>query len=254
MYSERPVTTYGKILLFALVCMVVVFTVLYPVTISRKGFLYQDRILVPTTENGTTIYSAKVKGEQWRITVTTDKTVTFRIGDKQYGPYTAKKDPTAIPKGDDMAHLMTGIEVREGDEICFRGGIYDVGSRWMLVNEDGTPANFGSIAYLSDGTMVDGEGNIVDPMEPSVTTVLKLMQGPKLTHKGQGAIWILGVFVAIVAGVNILYADELFRLKFIFRVENPEDIEPSAYELAMRPIAWTILVLITVWTFMKGLQ
>ena len=86
MYSERPVTTYGKILLFALVCMVVVFTVLYPVTISRKGFLYQDRILVPTTENGTTIYSAKVKGEQWRITVTTDKTVTFRIGDKQYGP------------------------------------------------------------------------------------------------------------------------------------------------------------------------
>lgn len=249
----KDLSLYGKLLLLALIVMAIVFAVVYPVVAAREGYLYNDQILVPGTENGNTIYSAQVKGEQWRITVTPDKTVTFRCGEKEYGPYTAKIDPTAIPKEDNLANLMTGVEVREGDDIRFRGGIFDTGSYWIMVNEDGTDASF-TISVGSGGTMRGPNGEIIDPMEPSVATVLKLMQGPELTHKGHGGFCFLGVFVSVIAAVQILFADELFRWRFIFRARNPEDIEPSDWELTMRPIAWTIMVAMALWVYIKGLQ
>ena len=248
------VPAFGKLLLLALIVMALVFAVVYPLVISREGYLYNDQILVLGTENGNTIYSAEVKGEQWRFTVTPDKTVTFRCGEKEYGPYTAKIDATAIPKEDHMANMMTGVEVREGDEILFRGGIYDMGAFWRMVNEDGTDASFTISAVGSDGTVLGPNGKIIDPMEPSVSTILKLMQGPELTHKGHGGFWFLGVFVSMIAAVQILFADELFRWRFIFRARNPEDIEPSDWELTMRPIAWTIMVLMVLWVYVMGLQ
>ena len=249
----RNLPLYSKILLLALVVMTIVFAVVYPVVTSREGMLYNDHIFVPGTENGNTIYSAKVDDQLCYFTVTPDKTVTFRCGEKVYGPYTAKEDPTAIPKEDNMAHLMTGLEVREGDEILFRGGIY-TGSIWLMVNEDGTPANFGVIATMSDGTMTDGKGNIIDPMEPSVSKILKIMDGPELTHKGIGGFWFVGLFVALWAAVGILFADELFRLQFLFSTRYPEDIEPSDLVLALRPIGQTIMVLATLGVYTIGLQ
>ena len=248
------VPAFGKLLLLALIVMALVFAVVYPVVAAREGYLYNDQILVPGTENGNTIYSAQVKGEQWRITVTPDKTVTFRCGEKEYGPYTAKIDPTAIPKGDDLAHRMTGVEVREGDDIRFRGGIFDTGSYWIMVNEDGTDASFTISAVGSGGTVLGPNGKIIDPIEPSVATVLKLMNGPKLTHRGHGGFWFLGILISLSAAVYILFADEIFRWKFIFIARNPEDIEPSDWELTTRPIAWTIMVVIALWVYIKGLQ
>lgn len=244
---------YGKLLLAVLIVMAIVFAVVYPVVTSREGILYQDEILTPSQENGNTVYSAEVKGELWRITVTPDQTVTFRFGDKQYGPYTAKEDPTAIPKEDNMARFMTGVEVREGDEIAFRGGIYDTGSYWIMTNEDGT-STMQVTVHRGDGTVVDANGKVIDPMKPSVTTVLKLMQGPKLTHKGHGGFWFLGLFLSVITGVSILFADELFRLKFIFTAQNAEDIEPSDLVLGLRPIAWTAMVAMTLAIYIMGLR
>ena len=250
----KDLSLYGKLLLLALIVMALVFAVVYPVVAARKGVRYNDRILVPGTENGNTIYSAKVNGQLWRFTVTPDKVVTFRCGDKEYGPYTAKEDPTAIPEESSMASLMTGVEVRKGEEILFRGGIYDIGSYWIMVNEDGTDASFTISAVGSDGTVLSPDGEIIDPMEPSVSTILKLMNGPKLTHRGHGGFWFLGVFVSVIAAVQILFADALFRWRFIFRARNPEDIEPSNWELTMRPIAWTIMVAMALGVYIKGLQ
>lgn len=249
----EDVPTYGKLLLVALIVMALVFAVVYPVVSSREGYLYNDKILVPGTENGNTTYSAKVKGEEWCFTVTPDKTVTFRCGDKLYGPYTAKEDPTAIPKGDNMAKYMTGVEVRCGDEIVFRGGIYEVSGYWMMINEDGTNASFSISVTRGDGTVVDADGNIIDLMEPSVSTILKLMNGPELTHKGHGVFWFLGTFFVVITVVSILFADELFRWRFIFIARNPEDIEPSVWELVMRPIAWTLMAVGVLVTYCRGL-
>lgn len=53
---------YSKALLLALVAMAVAFSAVYAVTISRVGYLYKDKILIPSTENGNTIYAAEVQG------------------------------------------------------------------------------------------------------------------------------------------------------------------------------------------------
>ena len=149
---------------------------------------------------------------------------------------------------------MTGVELREGDDIRFRGGIYDTGSFWIMVNEDGTDASFTISAVGSDGTVLGSNGEIIDPMEPSVSTVLKLMNGPELSHKGHGGFWFLGFFASVIATLSILFADELFRWKFIFIARNPEDIEPSDWELGMRPIAWTLLAVMALGIYIIGLR
>ena len=56
----RELSRYGKLLLLVLIAMAVIFAVVYPVVTSREGYLYNERILVPSTENGNTTYSAKV--------------------------------------------------------------------------------------------------------------------------------------------------------------------------------------------------
>lgn len=254
MQRIKNLSRYAQILLLVLVVMAIVFAVVYPVTISREGYLYNDRLLIPSTENGNTIYSAKVDGQQWRITVTADKTVTFQFGDKQYGPYTAKEDPSAIPKGNGMAHQMTGVEVRQGDEIVFRGGIYNTGSYWIMVNEDGSDASFQIYTSNSNGEIVDGNGNVIDTMQPSIGSILRLMQGPELTQKGDGFFWFVGTFLALFAAASILFADELFRMQFIFKAQDPDLIEPSEWTLAIRPVSWFILVVMVFVVYMMGLK
>lgn len=254
MHRIRYLDKYPKALLILLVAMAVVFAAVYAVAISQVGYLYNDKILVPGTEGSNTVYTAMVRGEQWRFTVTPDKTVTFRCGDKQYGPYTVKEDPTAIPKKDDLADHMTGVEVHCGDELLFRGGIFDAGSHWIMVNEDGTGANIIVSAVLSDGTRVDSNGQPFDPMKPSVSTILRLAKGPELTHKGHWSFYILGLFLSLVAAVNILFVDELFRLRFIFQARDPDLIEPSDLALGMRPIAWTLMTLVPLISYLIGLK
>lgn len=89
---------FQKVLLLVLSAMAAVFAVLYGVTVSKVGFLYRDVILVPHTQDGSTIYAGKLQGAEAAFTVTADKTVTFRWGDREYGPYTAAEDPSAHPQ------------------------------------------------------------------------------------------------------------------------------------------------------------
>ena len=53
----RNLGRYQKTVLLLLAAMVVIFTILYPVTIAREGFVFRDGILVPRRENGDTVYS-----------------------------------------------------------------------------------------------------------------------------------------------------------------------------------------------------
>lgn len=134
-----------------MVVMAMVFAVIYPVTISRVGFAFQDEIFVPAEENESTVYSGKLMGEQASFTVSADKTVVFQYGDQTYGPYTAKEDAAAIPKDSEMAEYMTGVELRLGDEILFRGGVFDQGDTMWLYNEDGSLDNLGFSYVTGDG-------------------------------------------------------------------------------------------------------
>lgn len=250
----KELNRYQKGVLLLMIAMALVFAVLYPMTISRVGFEYKDSILVPSEESGSTVYSGKLMGEQASFTVSADKTVVFQHGDRTYGPYTVKEDSTAIPKDREMAEHMTGVELRKGKVIMFRGGVLKTGDSWWLYNEDGTLYNFGFFYVTSDGIERDENGNIIDPVEPSASTIFELMNGPELTHKGEGFAWFGAVFICIINALTIFFADELFRWNLTFQIRNVDHAEPSDWEIAGRYIGWTVRPIMALVIFIMGLQ
>ena len=154
----RKLERYPKILLIALLLMVVVFAPIYGITASRVGYLYNDELFVPRQSEGALVYEAKVDGLDSTIIVALD-TVIINWGDKTYGPYTLREDPTAVP--DDASFPMTGIEILDGQKVYFRGGVTDEATDFWLLSEDGK--NEFLMSYtLSDGVEYDMNGNPID--------------------------------------------------------------------------------------------
>ena len=254
MKKLKSLNRYQKTILLLMTCMVLIFTVLYPVTINRVGFSYKDTILIPSQKDGITTYSAKLKGEQAIFTVSEDKTVHFQYGDKIYGPYTAKEDPSAVPKDDVISESLTGIVLYCKDDVIFRGGASKISDFYWLVNADGTLADTITIyTTTSNGTILGENGTVIDPMEPSIETILDLMNNPSLTHNGDWLAWFMGVFVCFLTSITILFADELFRFNLSFQIRDVEHAEPSDWELSSRYIGWTVLPILALIIFIVGL-
>lgn len=244
---------YQKGALLISILIALVFTVIYPVTIAREGFLYKDVILTPTEENGNTVYSGKIQGKKASFTVDEDKTVVFQYGDQTYGPYRFKEDPTAIPQDMDFSDHLLGLEVWQGDQMVFRGCVEDQGDIRWIYNEGGILQDI-SILATSGDIVMDENGNVTDTIEPPVTVILNLMSGPNLTHKGDWSVWFLGIFICIFTVVSILFADELFRWNLSFQIRNVDRAEPSDWEMTRRYITWTVLPIFAIIAFMLGLQ
>lgn len=107
---------------------------------------------------------------------------------------------------------------------------------------------------MDNGIVTEANGRIIDPMEPSASTILDLMGEPKLTHKGEWVSWFWGIAVCIITGISILFADELFRWNLAFQIRNADYAEPSDWEIAGRYIAWTGLPIMAMIIFVWGLQ
>lgn len=254
MEKIKSLNGYQKGVLMFMIAMALIFAVVYPKTISRVGYRYNDAILVPTQENGHTVYSGKIQGEQAKFIVSNDNTVVFNYGDKSYGQYTLKEDPTAIPKDRELKEQMIGIEISNGDKILFRGGVLDVGDSYWLYNDDGTLDNLGFSFVTSDGIERDENGNVIDRMEPSASTIYELLNDPQLTHKGEAIAWFGAVFICVLNALSILFADELFRWNLLFLIRNVENAEPSDWEIAGRYIGWTVITIMALVLFIMGLQ
>ena len=252
-YRIRALGKYQKAVLAVAVLLVLVFSMLYPVTMGREGYLYRGALLTPGQEEGGTVYTGTVNGVQARFTVAPDRAVTFQYGEAAYGPYTAVEDPGAVPESADMSGL-TGVELRKGEEVIFRGGVVQQGDTLWLYHENGELENGGITITTSAGVTLDEDGNVVDPNEPSLSTILELMDGPALTHKGDWLPYLLGVFLCAVTAVTILFADELFRFQLSFRVRDVENAEPTDLELFGRYVAWTVLPMAALVIFALGLQ
>jgi len=251
----KNLNRYQQIVLVLLAVMLVGFTIAYFLVSSRVGFAYRGAILQPQEENGNIVYAGRISGEDSSFTVTSDKVVTFRYGEKVYGPYTAYEDPSAIPHESEMAEFMSGVEIRQGEEVFFRGGVLETGGsnrEMMLFEEDGSFAS-GGVVVTSSGIMYDGDGNVIDQMAPSATTILRLMDDPKLTSKGEWLAWFCGVFISVVTAVSILFADELFRWNLRFIIRNVDRAEPSDWEIAGRYIGWTIAPIMALVIYIMGL-
>ena len=250
----KGLNRYQKGLLIFMIVMTLIFAVIYPRTISRVGYRYNDAILVPTQENGKILYTGKIQGKQAQFIVSEDKSIVFQYGDKSYGTYTMKEDPTAIPKDEELAEEMTGVEIRNGDKLLFRGGVWDSGDFCWLYNEDGSLDSIGFSFVTEDGIERDENGNVIDKMEPSASNIYELLNGPELTHKGETLAWFGAVFICILNTLTMLFVDELFRWNLAFQIRNVENAVPSDWEIAQRYIAWTAMTIMALVLFIMGLQ
>lgn len=253
----RKLNIYQKAIILFLALMLLVFCVTYFVVTGREGFRYQNAILVPTTQDGVTCYSGRIKGEDTVFTVDQNQNVTLHCGDRIYGPYSVKEDNTAIPQEESFAEYMTGVEILEGDTVFFRGGVMKTDGEegvWFVIREDGRGMSTDITATMSDGTVLDMDGNVIDPMEPSVQTLLELLSGPEITHKGNWEAWFGALVLTVITVLSILYAEEIWIFSMSMRILDADRAEPTELEIFSRYAAWTVLTVIILVIYILGLQ
>ncbi|MBS6517595.1 MAG: hypothetical protein KH353_05275 [Clostridium sp.] len=120
--------------------------------------------------------------------------------------------------------------------------------------ENGILDNFEFSYTVGDGIERDENGNAIDPVKPSASAILELMNGPALTHKGDWSAWFGAVFLCLLNAFSVLFADELFRWNLTFQIRNADQAEPSDWEIAGRYIAWTVITIAALVIFLIGLQ
>ncbi len=246
----KALNWFQKGVLLCMTVMVLLFVILYAITIGRAGFLYHKTILIPEKVDGSTVYSGEIDGQQVQFTVSAQRTVRFQYGEKTYGPYTVKEDPTAIPKDIGSSRYMTGMELLCGEQVVFRGGVFDFGGEPMLYPESGGL----TIRVEHGGVLQDKNGNVIDQMEPAPIDILELMGEPPMTHKGHWLGWVAGTFLCVAAAIHILFADELFHWKMSFRIQYADSVEPSDWEIAGRYLGWALTPILAMVLFIMGLQ
>lgn len=248
MQRLKKLNGFQKILMVLMAAMVLVSTILYPVTMSQKGYLYKGELLKYRQEGENAVYTGSVYGTQTRFIVTADKAVTFQYGPVSYGPYTMREDPTAVPKNEMSPRPLTGVELLLGDEVIFRGGMTDFEGRVLAYGQEG-----GQEDSAEDDIGIDDYG-YQNSVEPTTATILKLMRDPALTHKGAWWGWVAGVFCCVVTAISILFADELFRAQVSLQIRNVENIQPSDWEIFGRYATWIIFFFMALLAFFMGLQ
>ncbi|MBQ1888832.1 MAG: hypothetical protein II700_06495 [Firmicutes bacterium] len=259
----KKMELYRKILLILTVLMVIVFSILYSVILRRTGFLFRGSILIPGEQDGLAVYSGRIrwKAASFAVSEGADAgrsyTVTFVLGSETAGPYYVKEDPSAAPKKE-LGSSLTGVEVRLGSEVLFRGGMMTSGGIIWLYNEDGSVANIG-FSFNSSGMntvmpeLDAGEsGEVISA--PSAMDILDLLYGEKTSHRGDIRGFFMGVFMCALNAVSILFAEELFRWNLRFTIRDADRAEPSDWMIASRRFTWGFLVLMALIVFIVGLR
>ena len=248
---------YQKIILILLLVMLLAFTICYCILSSQEGIMYRGSFLRCSREGDTILYSGKINGEEAAFRVTPDKFVYFTVSDRSYGPYSVREDATAVPQEYITSQYMTGIEVRNGEDVIFRGVAHKTGSDnsgYVLIDENGDIAGLNFQITTSSGAAVDSEGNVIDLLSPPVGTVLQLLDGPQLVIRCQWIGWFLGTFCSVAVTVSILFADEIFRWNLSFHIRDVEDAKPSDWELSRRFFGWISLIVMALISYIVGLK
>ena len=245
---------YQKGLLIFMTLMTLVFMLVYGFMTTKIGFFYKGRVLIPSQKDSNTLYSGKIQGQDAQFIVSKDETVVFQYGDKLYGPYRIKENPKALPQNEELTEDMTGVEVYKGQEVIFRGGVLKIGQDYLFFNENGEPYSFESDYIVNNDIELDENGKKLDVLEPSPATILELIDGPKLNHKGEWSIFLAASFICLINGLLILFSDELFRWNLSFRIKNIDEIEPSDGEIKSRYIGWAFMALMALALFIIGLR
>lgn len=236
----KTLPRYRKALLIALAVLLLGFTMVYAITTRRMGYSYLNRILTPASQGETTVYFGKVQGKTATFAVHSErKTVDFTCGDKIYGPYRVVEDKSYIPEAYADWGNAIGVELWDGETVIFRGCVVSTYDGMLYLGDEEFDTVM-KITYGVNGMEYDSDGNPIDPMEPNAYTILELLYGLELTHKGQWGVFFLAVVLSAGLAVSILFAEDLFWLKLSFQLNDPGDAMPSDWTLAMWNIGWTV--------------
>lgn len=239
MKKIRELDRFQRGMLLLMAATLLIFAVLYGVLAGQTGWKYRGAFLRQSEENGTTIYTGKLDGQKLRIEVAEDWTVTFQWDGQTYGPYTAVEDVTAIPQDDAQADSMTGVEIRCGGEVFFRGGVVRNEDLWVLTNADGTDRD------------VFGTGTA--SVEPTATEILKLMDGRGKACRGSWWAWLFGLVLCALNVAEIFLAKPLFRRGVKVSVQDVADPKPTDVQVGAWHFGWVLFWLLAVGMMVIGL-
>lgn len=230
-----------QVLLLLQAALILMFAVLYS-TVGRQKVIWYNGAPLQQHKSGTvTTYSGKLDGQAVSFTVSPGPVVEYRLGGTLYGPYSISFDSSAVSSELD-ASIYTGVEVRDGGEVLFRGAYSDEPGTFLLFTEGDSMSP--SIRFVEMTTSNSA---------PSVYWILQIAIAPEVVQRGSWSGFWTGVFVCVMCAISILYADALFRLRLAFRVRNAEDAEPSDWELSARWISWGGLTICAFALFLAGL-
>ena len=252
----RKLSNFQKLLLIAQAVMVLVFSVLYAVTVRREGFAYEDGLLMRSEENGDILWSGTVGGRNAVFTVHPDRTVEYRVGDSSYGPYEVREDPSAVPKGHALSASMTGIEIYRGETRLFRGGLlhqHDEKGSISLYREDRMP-EFELQISAPGAIVVHQEGEITYYKEPGPYAIAQLVYGPPLWHYGNLSFWVGGMIICLMTALAVFFWEDIFRWNLKRSFRNAEGVEPSELLSASRSLSWSAMTLAALFLFIFGLR
>lgn len=242
----RACSAGQRVLLLLIAAMVVLFSILYPVTLSQPGLVYQDTLLKQTVTADATVYTGDVGG--WKMSFAlSGNTVTYALNGEEQAVYTVTADPSALPEDPTMSGLE-GVELREGDQVLFRGGWKD----GLLVDENGqiVGMDFNDLVITVGGTAWSDEDG---PIGPGKLELIRMVLDPQITHRGIGEAYWVGTVVAVLAAGAVLFADALFRFALSRWIQDPEQAEPSDWELFRRRVSWGVLSILALIIYILGL-
>ncbi len=244
MKQKNKLSRVQQVFLIIAAAVFVFFTAVYGIINSRPGFEYMGVFLTPKEEDGTTVYSGKIKGVEISFTKDADGRVFYQYGPSKYGPYTLSEDPEAVPQIT-ARERYTGIEIRDEYAVVFRGGIMKYDGR------------FDYIVYRDDGTFVSSL-EIVSMEEPakgpSEYALIDMFMGPALKTRGEWYLWFIATFIDGLAVIEIVFAEAIFRRRMMFMIREPENAEPSDFEMFQRYLSWLLTIGVSAAFYISGLM
>lgn len=204
----------------------------------RNGYLRYEQ------QGDAAVYSGWMDDGAVKYVVSPGPVVEFWLDGAPDSTYTVTEDPTAIPQTEETAQFdwdfLTGVEIRKGDEVWFRGAYSPYSSYWLL-DEEGNDLAI-SISFGTESSKP----------EPTPGVILRFAQGPEISSRGEGLFMLLGLFAGAACLVSLLFEDQLFRWNLAFRVQDPYQAEPSEWELLGRWMGWVALTGLALYTYALG--
>ncbi|MDE6281036.1 MAG: hypothetical protein K2M15_04495, partial [Oscillospiraceae bacterium] len=195
---------------------------------QQQAVSYGNGYLRYEQQGDADVYSGKADGHKVKYVVSPDSVVEFWLDGSLDSTYTVTEDPTAIPETNEAAVLggpenLTGIEIRKGNDVWFRGAYPTYYSYFWLLDENGQ-------SDVSDSIVIVGASTPA----PTPKNILSFVQGPEVSSRGQLEFILWGLLLSAICLASLLFEDQLFRWDLAFRVRDPYSAAPSEWELFSR--------------------